>query len=328
MNKYLRLTRCDREEISRGLALGKSFRQIARELMRHPSTIMREVRNGEKVHLSYRAMHSHWRSLRQARSRRYGKYKLIMNATLRPIVEDLLRKRWSPRQIVNRLKKEYPHDTDMRLSHEAIYSYVYVLPKGALRKELIGALRRQRQRRRRMRSWNTPTPMEDMVFINERPQEAEDRRMPGHWEGDILMGRDCQSFLGTLVERKTRFLILTQLKNKSAREVRQAFAQKMEQLPAQLKRTLTYDQGREMAEHKLFTKETQVKVYFCHPKSPWERGTCENTNGLIRQFFPKGTDFGQISPEEIERVEYLLNDRPRGVLGWDKPCEAMAEVLR
>jgi IS30 family transposase len=170
--------------------------------------------------------------------------------------------------------------------------------------------------------------MEDMAFINERPKEADDRIVPGHWEGDILMGRECRSFLGTLVERKTRFLILTQLKGKSAQEVRRAFARKMRQLPAQLKRTLTYDQGREMAEHKLFTKETQMRVYFCHPKSPWERGTCENTNGLIRQFFPKGTDFTKISLEEIERVEYLLNDRPRGVLNWDKPCEAMAEVLR
>jgi IS30 family transposase len=167
-----------------------------------------------------------------------------------------------------------------------------------------------------------------MVLIDERPKDIEDRTIPGHWEGDLVYGRNCRTMLGTLVERKTRFLMMVPLKSKRSEEVRRAFAKKVKNLPEQLRQTLTYDQGNEMTEHKLFTKETRMKVYFAHPQSPWERGTNENTNGLIRQFFPKGTDFSKVPLRQIRKVEYLLNDRPRKVLDWDKPCEAFTNVLR
>ena len=168
----------------------------------------------------------------------------------------------------------------------------------------------------------------DMTLIDERPKIVEDRLIRGHWEGDLIYGKNCRSMLGTLVERKTRFLMLVPLKTKKANEVRRAFARKMGVLPKQLRQTLTYDQGTEMTQHRLFTKDTKIKVYFAHPKSPWERGTNENTNGLIRQFFPTSTDFTQVRPSKIKEVENLLNDRPRKVLDWDKPCEVFARVLR
>jgi IS30 family transposase len=167
-----------------------------------------------------------------------------------------------------------------------------------------------------------------MILIDERPKGIEDRIIPGHWEGDLIYGRNRQSMLGTLVERKTRFLMLAPLKSKRSEEVRKSFARKVKRLPQQLRQTLTYDQGAEMTQHRLFTKETKMKVYFAHPQSPWERGTNENTNGLIRQFFPKGIDFNKVSLRQVRKVEYLLNDRPRKVLDWDKPCEAFAKVLR
>jgi len=217
----------------------------------------------------------------------------------------------------------------MRISHEAIYTYVYVLPRGELKKRLLSMLRRERKRRHKRGAEGTISrELEDMLSIEERPAEVADRIVPGHWEGDILIGRNRQSALGSLVERTTRFVILVPLRNKTAQEVRKAFAREMKSLPAQLRRSLTYDQGREMAEHKLFTRQTSIQVYFAHPASPWERGTNENTNGLIRQFFPKGTDFNKVSRREIKKVQDMLNGRPRKTLNWDKPCEAYQQVLR
>lgn len=328
--KYRRLNLDDREEISRGLAAGMSLCAIAKQLNRHKSTISREVNRSRKLNrLNYRAVPAQRRARRGARKRRGGRYKLLSNRKLWAVIEPLLRKRWSPEQIVNRLRREYPFDETMRISHEAIYSYLYVLPKGELKKELLACLRRNRIRRyknglRRV----IPQGPADMTLIDERPKIVEERLIPGHWEGDLIYGKNCRSMLGTLVERKTRFLMLVPLKTKRSDEVREAFARKMKTLPDRLRQTLTYDQGTEMTQHRLFTDETQVKVYFAHPKSPWERGTIENTNGLIRQFFPTKTDFTEVTPKEIKEVECLLNDRPRKVLGWDKPCEAFAEVLR
>ena len=330
INKYSRLNLEDREEISRGLASGRSFCQIANDLKRHKSTISREVNRTRKLNRqTYRAVLAQRRSRRSARKRRGGRRKLLSNHALWDIIRTLLKKRWSPEQIVNRLRKEYPNDLSMRISHETIYSYLYVLPRGELKKELLACLRQNRKRRykkglRRI----TPQGPPDMALIDERPKIVEERVIPGHWEGDLIYGKNCRSMLGTLVERKTRFLMLVRLKTKKSNEVREAFAQKMKILPEQLRQTLTYDQGTEMTQHRLFTEETQIKVYFAHPKSPWERGTNENTNGLIRQFFPTSTDFTQVGLKEIKEVEYLLNDRPRKVLDWDKPCEAFAEVLR
>jgi transposase, IS30 family len=331
VQRYRRLSLEDREEISRGLSAGKSFGEIARILKRHRSTVFREVNQAGMNRWKYRAARSQKRSLRYARRRRAGQYKLLSNQKLWKVVLNLLKKCWSPEQIVNRILKEYPFDEAMRISHEAIYSYIYVLPKGQLKKELILCLRRKRKRRRprayKRQAFSSGKPP-DMVLIDERPKNIEARLIPGHWEGDIIYGQNRQSMLGTLVERKTRFLMLVKLRNKRSKEVRKAFARKVKRLPEQLRRTLTYDQGAEMAEHRLFTKDTRMKVFFAHPQSPWERGTNENTNGLVRQFFPKGMDLNKVSWQTIRQAEYLLNDRPRKVLNWDKPCEAFAKVLR
>ena len=220
----------------------------------------------------------------------------------------------------------------MRLSPEAMYTYLYVLPKGALKKELLACLRRERKRRHpRRKSGAEPVvkgKIEDMLSIEERPAEVAERTVPGHWEGDLLVGRNRQSFLGSLVERTTRTTILIPLRNKTAQEVRQAFAREAKRLPAHLRLSMTYDQGLEMAQHKLFTQETHMQVYFAHPGSPWERGTNENTNGMIRQFFPKGTDFSKVSRREVKRVQHLLNGRPRKVLAYATPYEVFHSLLR
>ena len=327
--KYCRLSPDEREEISRGLVLGKPFNQIAKDLKRHRSTISREVCRAGMNRRNYRAGRSQRRAQRTTRTRRAGKYKLLSNPPLLNAVLELLKKRWSPEQIVNRLRKEYPDNAAMHISHEAIYSYLFVLPKGELKRELLAGLRRGHKRRHKRTHQMGNSAPQGMISIDERPKDIEDRVIPGHWEGDLILGQKCQSALGTLVERKTRFLMLVPLKSKGAEDVQEAFAQKVKGLPEQLRRTLTYDQGAEMtSHHRLFTEGTQMKVYFAHLKSPWERGTNENTNGLIRQFFPKGTNFNKVSPQEIAQVEYLINDRPRKVLNWAKPCEAFSEVLR
>jgi IS30 family transposase len=220
----------------------------------------------------------------------------------------------------------------MRISPEAIYSSIYVLPKGTLKKELLACLRRERKRRhKRKEQGSEPVirgKIQDMLSIEERPTEIADRIVPGHWEGDLLVGKNRQSYLGSLVERTTRTTILVPLTNKSAEEVRKAFAKEAKKLPEQMRRSMTYDQGTEMAEHKLFTKETQMQGYFAHPASPWERGTNENTNDIIRQFFPKGTDFSKISRREVKHVQHLLNGRPRKVLGYATPYEVFHSLLR
>lgn len=327
--RYQRLGLHEREEISRYLAQGRSFREIAWELSRHVSTISREVNRAGMTRYTYRAARSERRARRNAGKRRRGKHKLRRNQRLWEYILGKLKLRWSPEQIAQSLKREYPDDQAMRISHEAIYTYVYVLPRGELKKRLLAMLRRERKRRhKRTDSGAVARKLEDMLSIEERPAEVADRVVPGHWEGDLLIGRNRQSALGSLVERTTRFVILVPLRNKTAEEVRKAFAREMKSLPAQLRRSLTYDQGREMAEHKLFTRETSIQVYFAHPASPWERGTNENTNGLIRQFFPKGTDFNKVSRREIKKVQDMLNGRPRKTLNWDKPCEAYQQVLR
>ena len=326
--RYQRLGLHEREEISRYLAQGKSFREIAKELSRHVSTISREVNWGGMNRYTYRAVRSDRRARRNAGKRRWGKHKLRRNRRLWEYVVGKLALRWSAEQIAQSLKKEYPDEQTMRISHEAIYTYLYVLPRGELKKQLLALLRRERKRRhKRSTRGAVERKLEDMLSIEERPAEVADRVVPGHWEGDFLIGRNRQSVLGSLVERTTRFVILVPLRNKTAAEVRKAFVREMKSLPAQLRRSLTYDQGREMAEHKLFTRETSIQVYFAHPASPWERGTNENTNGLIRQFFPKGMDFNKVSRREIKKVQDMLNGRPRKTLNWEKPCEVYQQVL-
>lgn len=326
---YQRLSTEDREEISRGLVTGLSVRDIAKQLARAPSTISREIHKGSANRYTYRAHRSQKRALRNAACRRKNKHKLMVNAELREYVHTKLKMKWSPEQIAQTLRKEYNFNEAMQISHEAIYSYLYVLPRGELKKELLHCLRqRHKQRRKRNKTKEAPTrKLEDMLSIEERPAEVEDRTLPGHWEGDILIGRNRQSAMGTLVERTTRTTILIPLRSKKAIEVRKAFAREALRLPKQMRLTLTYDQGREMAEHKLFTKRTKMKVYFAHPASPWERGTNENTNGLIRQFFPKGTDFNKVSRKEIKDAQHLLNGRPRKVLAWETPYESFEKLV-
>jgi IS30 family transposase len=319
----------EREEISRHLAKGQSIRDIAKVLGRAASTISREIQKGSANKYTYRALRAQKRAFRNAGKRKEGKRKLMINKKLREYVHDKLRLRWSPEQIAQTIRKEYPFDEIMSVSPEAIYEYLYVLPRGQLKYELLRCLR-QKHRRRRKRGANNngvaTRKIEEMISIEERPAAVADRTVPGHWEGDLLIGRNRQSALGTLVERTTRTTILVPLKSKKASEVRQAFAKEIKQLPKQMRLTMTYDQGWEMAEHKLFTRATRVKVYFAHPASPWERGTNENTNGLIRQFFPKGTNFNMVTRKEIKHVQDLLNGRPRKVLDWRPPYEAFKEL--
>jgi IS30 family transposase len=225
-----------------------------------------------------------------------------------------LRKRWSPRAIVKRLQEEYPNETAMRISHEAIYRYIYVLPRGALKTMLIQALRQARASRRKRKPGHHEEPRgqnAEMLSIEERPRDVADRTLPGHWEGDLILGKQKRTALGTLVERTTRYTILVPLNAKDATSVRTAYAKELRSLPREITQTLTYDQGTEMSGHTQFTLDTGIAVSFAHPGSPWERGTNENTNGLIRQYFPKGTEFDKVSAREIKRVQRELNDRPR-----------------
>lgn len=330
MKKLNRLTLYEREEISRYLASGLSMRLIAKYLNRAPSSISRELKRFKSNRSVYRAQSAQILATRCAQSRRHGKSKILKHPKLLQAINAKLKLFWSPEQIAHYLKSYY-EDKTMHVSKETIYTYIYVLPRGELKSELIKYLRQQRKRRRvHGRSAKGQTSnLKDMISIEERPKEVEDRSIPGHWEGDMIIGgRIEQTALGTLVERTTRAVILVPLKSKKAKDVRMAFAKEIKKLPQQLKLSLTYDQGREMAEHKLFTKQTKMQVYFAHPRSPWERGTNENTNGLIRQFFPKGTNFKNVTRAEIKRAQKLLNERPRKSLNWKTPKEAMAKLLR
>lgn len=328
MKYYSRLNDTEREEISRLLSQKCTFREIAKQLNRHVSTISREVRAGSCNRYTYRATRAQNRAERNASSRKAGKHKLDDSPNLWRYIKRKLKKRWSPRQIVEELKKDYPEDMTMCISPEAIYTYIFVLPRGSLKKELLSCLRQNRKRRyKQSRGVQSERKIVDMLSIEERPEEVEDRIVPGHWEGDLIIGKYNRSALGTLVERTTRTTILVPLKSRDAETVAKAFAKEVKSLPRQMKLTLTYDQGREMAKHKLFTDITGIKVYFAHPRSPWERGTNENTNGLIRQFFPKGTDFNKVTRREIKKVQDLLNGRPRQALGFHKPYEVFNQLI-
>lgn len=331
-NYYIQLQEEDREAISNGLVLGESFASIAKLLRRPTSTISREVQRN-KGREEYTAYQAQKKSKAQAKSRRHGKKKIDNHLPLRKYIMAGLRKKWSPEEIVNRIQIEYPNNMNMRISHEAIYQYIYVLPRGALKKELIHSLRQERKRRRpkhgrKGKTEETRGKIANMLSIEERPKEVEDRRIPGHWEGDLILGKAKQSALGTLVERTTRYTLLVPLgAQKDAVSVQKAYAKALKTIPKELAKTLTYDQGKEMSQHEQFTMSTGIQVYFAHPSSPWERGTNENTNGLIRQYFPKGTCFKGISTREIKRVQRELNDRPRKVLQYQKPNEVFNQLV-
>jgi IS30 family transposase len=328
MVKYQRLTMIEREEISRQIASGESLRRIATNLQRAPSSISREIRQlGVIERKYYRALYAQQHSNTTRHKLRKNR-KLANNAPLREFVLSHLAKNWSPEQIAKRLIILYPNDMDMRISHETIYSYLYVLPRGELKREITSCLRRHHKHRRLRKDRQKNSPIQDFLSIEERPAEVADRTIPGHWEGDLLVGGTQKTAIGTLVERTTRMTFLVKLNNKYARTVRKAYAEAFKELPKGLKKTLTYDQGAEMAEHKLFSKETNMTVYFAHPRSPWERGTNENTNALLRQYFPKNTDFSKIDKEKLKDVQDELNDRPRKTLGFYTPHEKFIELLR
>jgi len=326
--RYHRLTLAEREEISRGLWAGENFSKIAERIGFDPSAISREVRkNVKRKRRSYSAVNAQ-RKADENNKKKGRKKKLNKNETLFEYVYEKLRQEWSPEEIAKRLLIDYPKDNNMRISHEAIYQHLYCLPRGELKKELMKGLRQNRKRRlsRQARHYRRQR-IPDIISISERPEEAKDRIVPGHWEGDLIMGKNRNSALGSLVERTTRLTLLAPLKAKDAFSVRKAFVKSFKRIPKQLVKTLTYDRGSEMSEHKLFDKETKIKVYFADPHSPWQRGTNENTNGLIRQYFPKGTDFNNVSLAAIREAERRLNSRPRKVLSFYTPSERFYELI-
>lgn len=328
MKQYKRLQAEEREEISRMLAQGWNVSAIARAINRCTSTVTREIQAGSCNRYTYRAQRAQRRATRNSRKRKQGKFRLESNRQLREVVFAKLQQQWSPEQIAQILRMEYHSDMTMRISHESIYTYLYVLPRGSLKKELLSCLRQGHKRRHQQRrGTKARRSIEDMISIEERPAEVAGRSIPGHWEGDMIVGRYNKSVLGTLVERTTRTIILVPLKSRNAEEVAQAYAKAVKRMPQHMKLSLTYDQGREMAKHKLFTNISGVKVYFAHPGSPWERGTNENTNGLLRQYFPTGTDFTKVSNYRIKKVQDRLNSRPRKVLGWRTPYEVFESLI-
>jgi transposase, IS30 family len=321
------LTAVEREEISRGMALGGSCAAVAKRLGRARSSISREVgRNGGREH--YRAADAE--SAAVGRRRRPKPSKLSSSPALRREVESRLKLFWSPTQISAWLKREYPDQAEMQVSPETIYVSLYVQGRGGLRKELTRYLRTRRPYRRAKNELrpSTPRKLPNPVLISQRPAEAADRAVPGHWEGDLLLGKPTDA-VGTLVERTTRYLMLFALPGGRIRAeaVREALARTILKLPASLRRTLTWDQGSEMAEHARFTVDTGVAIYFCDPNSPWQRGTNENTNGLLRDYFPKGTSLAKVRQRQLDRVADQLNQRPRQTLGWRTPAEALAQLI-
>jgi len=326
MTTYTRLSAFDREEISRGISAEETFAATARRIHRHTSTVTREVRAVSPYRHCYRAEKGEARALSLRPKGR--KKKLDTNEHLRAYVYAKLRIEWSPVEIAERLKAEYPLDKDMRVSHETIYQHLYCLPRGELRKELMRGLRWEQKRRlSRAARHARRQRIQDIVSISERPKEAEGRIVPGHWEGDLIVGKDRASALGTLVERTTRLTLLVPLKEKDAFAVRTAFAKAFKRIPLCMKKTLTYDRGSEMSEHRLFSAETKIAVFFADPYSPWQRGTNENTNGLIRQYFPKGTDFREVPLAAIREAERRLNSRPRKALGFHTPSEKFESLI-
>ena len=322
----LRLSLTEREEISRGLAAGESMRCIAARLGRAASTVSREVASNSG-RSKYRAAGAHRAS--RHRARRPKPAKLAVNHQLRTVVEEKLELWWSPRQISDWLVDAYPDNEEMWVSHETIYQSLFIQGKGTLRKELWRCLRSGRATRRPQgRAKSTKGQIRDMVMISERPAEVEDRAVPGHWEGDLLMG-SRQTAIGTLVERWSRYVMLFGLpQGNTAEAVRDALTETVQRLPDHLWQSLTWDQGKEMAQHVQFSVDTGVDVYFCDPKSPWQRGTNENTNGLLRQYFPKGTDMSKLTQHDLDQAAYSLNTRPRQTLGGMTPSDKLAETLQ
>lgn len=320
-----RLSMDERESILLGIRKSLSFLQIATHLSRAPSSISREV-GGRKERGSYGA----WKSEKQAaeRARRPKQRKLEGPSPLRDEVVACLNRKWSPEQISRHLKKKFPETPSMHVSHETIYQTLYVQGRGTLRAELKKWLRTGRTRRRPQKRTTGRGKIKDMTMISERPPEATDRPVPGNWEGDLIMGKANRSSIATLVERRSRYVMLVRMpKRRTVEDVRIALAAAILRLPEHLRRSLTWDQGKEMAGHSKLTMDTGLKVYFCDPHSPWQRGSNENTNGLLRQYFPKGQDLSGYTQEDLDAVAAELNGRPRETLGWCNPAEVFSQKI-
>ena len=316
------LTLREREEISRGLATAEGVRSLARRLARAPSTISREIqRHGGRRH--YRASEADQTAW--ASARRPKRCRLAVERRLQRVVERRLRADWAPQQIAAWLMNTYPDEPAMHVSHETIYRALYVQARGALKRELIAHLRRGQSYRRprsASRSASGRGKLVDTVSIAERPPAADNRAVPGHWEGDLLKGKQGTQ-VATLVERKSRFVLLIRVPTADSATVVAALARRVQRLPAALRQSLTWDRGKEMAQHAQFTVATDVQVYFCDPQSPWQRGSNENTNGLLRQYFPKGSDLRNVTQRQLDAVALRLNTRPRQTLGWKTPADVL-----
>jgi IS30 family transposase len=321
-----RLSLDDRVEIKLGLERAESYQRIADRIGRHKSTVCREV-NNSGGRGGYRPVQAHQRAWERAR--RPKPTKLEQNPVLCARVVSDLGRLWSPEEIAQRLKHEFGDDETMRVSHETIYKSIYVQGRGELRKELARCLRSGRAQRRPQGRRGRQARIPEMVMISERPAEVEDRAVPGHWEGDLIMGSTASnSAIGTLVERSTRYVVLLHLPDgHGAEAVRDAMTTTIKTLPEHLWKSITWDQGTEMSQHARFSVDTGIDIYFCDPHSPWQRGSNENTNRLLRQWFPKGTDLSIHGPEKLLEVAQLLNDRPRETLGWLKPAEVLAQLI-
>ncbi len=322
----LRLSFEERERICVGVALGESDAEIARAIGRHRSTVGREIKRTVRERWRYRPAAAERRRAQRARRPKPGK--LAGNPGLLAAVEQGLGKGWSPEQISARLQLDHPDDRGMRISHETIYRALYVQSRGELRRQLSGQLRTGRDRRKPQGHVERRGHIPDMVSISQRPPEVEDRAVPGHWEGDLLVGARNQSFVATLVERHTRYVMLAGLgRDRRTEHVIGALKDQIQTLPSHLTRSLTWDQGTELAAHKAFTVQTGVQVYFADPHSPWQRGSNENTNGLLRQYLPKGSDLAARTQLELDEIARKLNGRPRKTLGWRTLAEEMEELL-
>jgi IS30 family transposase len=323
----LALTETEREEISRGLASEQSLRTIAHRLRRAPSTVSREIqRNGGAGR--YRAQRADRRAW--ARARRPKRCRLACRPRLRAAVASKLACQWSPQQIAGWLRRTFPSDADMHVSHETIYRSLFVQSRGVLKRELLQHLRQRqpfRHARAATRQGHHRGRIPDAVSIRERPAEVTDRAVPGHWEGDLLLGAGHQSQVATLVERQSRYVILVRLPEKTTQTVVRALAARVRRLPITLRKSLTWDRGTELTEHRAFTIATQVQVYFCDPHSPWQRGSNENTNGLLRQYLPKGTDLSTYTQAQLDAIAHRLNTRPRLTLDFQTPADKLAEIV-
>ena len=322
------LSLAERIEIQAGLRAGESQAEIARRLGRSAGAISGELkRNGGRDGYQAEEAHRHARARRAAA--RHGRCRIDEHPPLRAEVHARLRRGWSPEEVAGSLRRDHPDLPAMHTSHESIYRYVYVVARGELKRELVACLRRHHSARRPRRRGvaSAQGQLKDMVLVDERPPEVETRLIPGHYEGDLILGAGNRSAVGVLVERTTRYTFLCHLPQKDATSVREAFERKLAPLPGILRQSLTYDQGKEMAEHLILAANLQLKVFFCHAHSPWERATCESQNDRIRHYLPKGTDLSLVSYQQLRAYQDMLNERPRKILNWKSPNQCFQELI-